>query len=77
MVYKDKYNMKLPTIQTEKSLDITFCGTGKCKCPSVVIEKDNNTVIIGGKEEGFTHFDKEQFQLFIDQAKSGMFDPYI
>tara|TARA_R110002110_G_scaffold10930_1_gene53417 strand:+ start:1152 stop:1379 length:228 start_codon:yes stop_codon:yes gene_type:complete len=70
-------NEKLPHIQTNKSLKITFCGSGKCKCPSIDIDKDNDTIIIGGKEEGFTRFTKEQFDMFIQEVKYGTFDNYL
>ena len=70
-------NEKLPYSETNSGLHITFCGSGKCKCPSVDINKDNDTVILGGKEEGFTRFTKEQFNMFIKEAKAGTFDTYI
>lgn len=70
-------NEKLPHIQTNKSLKITFCGSGKCKCPSIHIDKNKDNVIIGGKEEGFTIFTKEQFDMFIQEVKDGTFDNYI
>ena len=70
-------NEKLPHIQTNKNLQITFCGKGKCKCPSIDINKDNDTIIIGGKDEGFTRFTKEQFDMFIQEVKYGTFDNYL
>jgi len=69
--------MKLPIKQTKTTLDVTFCGNGKCKCPSVSIDKNIDTVVIGGKEEGFTNFTKEQFKLMVEQVKEGLFDQYI
>ena len=70
-------NTNLPHTETKTSLQITFCGTGKCKCPSIDINKDNDTIIIGGKEEGFTRFTKEQFQMLLKEAKEGTFDKYL
>ena len=70
-------NKNLPRNESKGSLQITFCGSGKCKCPSIDINKDNDTVIIGGKEEGFTHFTKEQFDMFIQEVKHGTFDNYL
>ena len=34
-------------------------------------------VIIGGKEEGFTTFTKEQFELLVNEVKNGRFDKFI
>ena len=70
-------NETLPHVQTQTGLQITFCGTGKCKCPSIDINKDNDTIIIGGKNEGFTRFTKEQFEMFLAEAKDGTFDDYL
>jgi|TARA_R100000664_G_C2757850_1_gene146303 hypothetical protein len=70
-------NKNLPHNQTNKSLQITFCGKGSCKCPSIDINKDNDTVILGGNEEGYTRFTKEQFEMFINEAKNGTFDNYM
>ena len=70
-------NIELPHSETKTSLHITFCGKGKCKCPSIDINKDNDTIIIGGKDEGFTRFTKEQFNMFLAEAKDGTFDNYL
>jgi hypothetical protein len=70
-------NTRLPHSETQTSLQITFCGKGSCKCPSVDINKDNDTVILGGKEEGYTRFTKEQFDMFIKEVKHGTFDNYM
>lgn len=61
----------------QDSLNMVFCGTGSCKCPAINIHKDLDNVIIGGKDEGFTVFTKEQFKLFVKEIKEGTFDPYI
>lgn len=70
-------NKDLPHTQTKTGLQITFCGKGSCKCPGIDINKDNDTIIIGGKEEGFTRFTKEQFEMFLGEAKNGTFDAYL
>ena len=36
-----------------------------------------NKVVVGGEEEGYTEFTKEQFALFMDVVKSGTFDQYV
>ena len=64
------------TIQTENNLHITFCKTCKT-CPAVDISKDKDIVVIGGDEEGYTKFTKEQFELFVQEVKKGVFDEYI
>ena len=70
-------NKTLPYNKTKTALQITFCGKGKCKCPSIDINKDNDTVILGGNEEGYTRFTKEEFKLFMDEMKDGTFDSFI
>ena len=67
---------KLKSDITSEYINMTFCATCK-KCPSILIEKDNDEITIGGKKEGYTKFTKEQFLLFIDQIKKGTFDEYI
>jgi hypothetical protein len=63
--------LKIKTSKTKTQ--ITFCGSKSC-CPSVTIQKNNPNIIIGGKEEGFTTFTKEQFSIFINSVKEGIFD---
>lgn len=53
---------------------ITFCCNGK-KCP--VVTKTKKSILIGGKEEGFTEWTDEQFKDFLKAAKSGKFDELI
>lgn len=65
------------THNTETHMEITMCGTGSCKCPSIDIDLNRDDVVIGGKEEGYTTFTKEQFQIFLDEVKGGTFDKYI
>ena len=58
-------------------MEITMCGKGSCKCPSIDIDLNRDDVVIGGKEEGYTTFTKEQFELFMNEVKGGTFDKYI
>jgi hypothetical protein len=68
---------KLPMKETENTLEITLCGKGSCKCPAVDIDMNREDVIIGGEEEGFTTFTKEQFELLVNEVKNGRFDKFI
>ena len=70
-------NKDLPHNITSERIEITFCGKGKCKCPSIEVDLNQDKIIIGGVEEGYTEFTKEEFQLFIDEIKSGTFDKYL
>jgi len=71
-------NKNLPiSHRTEDHMEITMCGKGSCKCPSIDIDLNKDNIVIGGKEEGYTNFTKEQFQLFIDEVKGGTFDKYM
>lgn len=70
-------NNELPHKLTEGRLEITFCGKGKCKCPAIDMDLNRDKVIIGGKEEGYTEFTKEEFKLFVDEVKAGTFDKYM
>ena len=64
-------NKHLPHNITENRIDITFCGKGKCKCPAVSMDKDNDMVTIGGDAEGYTKVTKEVFKQFYDKVKAG------
>ena len=85
MKRKNKYyydytrNMSKEQIEdfNQESLNMVFCGTGSCKCPAINIHKELDNVVIGGKDEGFTVFTKEQFNLFVKEIKAGTFDPYL
>jgi len=70
-------NNNLPHSETSERLEITFCGKGKCKCPSIDMDLNRDKVIIGGEEEGYTEFTKEEFKLFMEEIKGGTFDKYI
>jgi hypothetical protein len=61
---------------TDEELKITFCRTCKT-CPSVEIRLDSDEVIIGGKREGICKFSKDEFEMLVDAAKSGVFDKYF
>ncbi len=62
--------------KNERGLNVTFCATCD-KCPSVVITKDFDTVILGGQEEGFSEWTKEQFKEMVETAKEGLYDEYF
>jgi len=70
-------NTHLPFIETNNHLEITLCGKGSCKCPSVDIDTESEHVVLGGKEEGYTTFTKEQFFLLMEEIKAGTFDKYL
>jgi len=61
---------------TEQRAEITFCANCK-SCPAIDISADSDKVIVGGEDEGYTEFTKEQFALFMDVVKSGTLDQYI
>jgi hypothetical protein len=70
-------NEHLPHNLTESKIDITFCGKGKCKCPSINMDLSRDKIIIGGEDEGYTEFTQEEFKLFCDEVKAGTFDKYM
>lgn len=61
---------------TNKRAEMTFCASCKT-CPAIDISTDSDKVIVGGEEEGYTEFTKEQFALFMDVVKKGAFDKYL
>ena len=69
-------NPELKNVVSESRIEITFCKPGSC-CPSITVDKNSDNVVIGGKEEGYTTFTKEQFQMFIGEIKHGTFDSYL
>ena len=71
------FNKDLPNICTPERIEITFCGSGKCKCPSIEMDLNRDKIVIGGEKEGYTEFTKEEFKLFMDEVKSGTFDKYL
>lgn len=71
--------MKNPNLKHETSesrIKITFCKPNSC-CPSIELSKNEENIIIGGEEEGYTKFTKEQFKMFLEEAKHGTFDSYL
>jgi hypothetical protein len=71
--------MKNPNLKhetTEYRIQITFCKPNSC-CPSITLDKNENDIIIGGEEEGYTKFTKEQFKMFVEEVKHGTFDTYL
>ena len=65
-------NVKL----TETRAQMTFCSSCKT-CPSIDISTESDKVVIGGDDEGYTEFTKDQFELFMNQIKKGTFDKYL
>ena len=63
--------------ETENELKLVFCGKGSCKCPAIDISTDNDIITIGGDEEGYTQFTKEQFKMFLEEAKKGTFEKFL
>ena len=55
---------------------MTFCASCK-SCPAIDISADSDRVVVGGEEEGYTEFTKEQFKIFTEVVKSGEFDKYM
>jgi hypothetical protein len=60
----------------KRGMKMTFCSTCRT-CPSIDIHKDLNNVVLGGKEEGFSVWTKDQFNEFVEEIKKGTFDEYI
>jgi|TARA_R110002012_G_C11461888_1_gene592925 hypothetical protein len=61
---------------SDQRAEMTFCANCK-SCPAIDISADSDKVVVGGEDEGFTEFTKEQFALFMDVVKSGTFDKYL
>ena len=55
---------------------MTFCASCK-SCPAIDISTDSDKVVVGGEEEGYTEFTKEQFALFVKTVKEGAFDRFL
>jgi len=70
-------NKELPHTFNGNMIEITFCGKGKCKCPSINMDINKDKIVIGGEKEGYTEFTKEEFKLFMNEVKDGTFDKYI
>ena len=63
-------------LDSSRGTHITFCKTCKT-CPSINIHKDIDNVILGGEDEGFSIWTKEQFKEMVEEIKKGKFDEYI
>jgi|TARA_R100000482_G_C5104633_1_gene137370 hypothetical protein len=61
---------------SDQRAEMTFCANCK-SCPAIDISADSDRVVVGGDDEGYTEFTKEQFALFMDVVKSGAFDKYL
>ena len=61
---------------SDQRAEMTFCANCK-SCPAIAISADSDRVVVGGDDEGYTEFTKEQFALFMDVVKSGAFDKYL
>lgn len=57
-------------------VNIQFCGSKGCRCPEIQEQKDGS-ILVGGKEEGFSTWTKEHLKDFVDAAKRGDFDELI
>ena len=60
----------------QRGVQMTFCATCR-KCPSINIHEDVENVILGGKEEGYSVWKKEQFAQFAEEIKKGTFDKFL
>lgn len=70
-------NKNLPIDERKTGMELTMCGKGSCKCPSVDIDTTRDEVVLGGTEEGFSTWTKEQFVLLVTEIKGGTFDKYL
>ena len=61
---------------TNQRAQMTFCASCK-SCPAIDISKDSDKVIVGGDDEGYTEFTKDQFALFVKTVKEGIYDKYL
>ena len=75
--HNEKYYDILRNRPEEGGMQMVMCGSKGCKCPDVNIHKELDTVILGGKEEGYSSWTKEQFSIMVDAIKNGKFDEYI
>ena len=55
---------------------MTFCASCK-SCPAIDISTDSDKVVVGGEDEGYTEFTKDQFELFVKTVKEGVFDRFF
>ena len=78
MIEKSKhyFDLNRNLSSDECSINMVMCRTCKT-CPSVNIHKDSDKVILGGEDEGFSIWTKEQFEIMVEEIKKGTFDGYI
>ena len=48
---------------TAQRSQMTFCASCK-SCPAIDISTESDKVVVGGEDEGYTEFTKDQFELF-------------
>jgi len=75
MNLKNTKGLKNVSVSDQRA-EMTFCANCK-SCPAIDISADSDKVVVGGDDEGYTEFTKEQFALFMDVVKSGTFDKYL
>tara|TARA_R100001163_G_C5059032_1_gene195676 strand:- start:1249 stop:1494 length:246 start_codon:yes stop_codon:yes gene_type:complete len=61
---------------TAQRSQMTFCASCK-SCPAIDISTGSDKVVVGGEEEGYTEFTKDQFELFCKTVKGGAFDRFF
>ena len=72
----NEFDMHFDGMPEEKGMQRTFCKTCKT-CPSISIHENLDKVILGGREEGFTVWEKGHFKDMVEDIKAGMFDKFI
>jgi len=72
----NEFDTHFDGMSEEKGMQRTFCKTCKT-CPSISIHEDLEKVILGGKDEGFTVWEKGHFKDMVEDIKAGMFDKFI
>lgn len=73
---ENRFDAHLNDMPKEKGMQRTFCRTCKT-CPSISIHEELDTVVLGGKEEGFTVWEKGHFKDMVEDIKAGMFDKFL
>tara|TARA_R100000664_G_C2756672_1_gene144634 strand:- start:2680 stop:2940 length:261 start_codon:yes stop_codon:yes gene_type:complete len=71
-MFKGLKNIKVTDTRTQ----MTFCASCKT-CPAIDISTESDKVIVGGDDEGYTEFTKDQFALFVKTVKAGTYDKYL
>ncbi|MAG52432.1 MAG: hypothetical protein CMH62_00545 [Nanoarchaeota archaeon] len=74
---KSKYYYDIDrNLDSSRGINIVFCKTCKT-CPAINIHKDVDNVVLGGEDEGFSIWTKDQFKEMVEEIKKGKFDEYI